>query len=135
MTDHTPPPPAASGANARPALVRRPQFWTAVELLTSASAITCKWGNPAGGSDRGLTTNVAHVTEEQAAAMIAHFGESGYSCYEELQGTRCVRETPPSVDGQAGESHFIRDDVWIATHWVNAGPDRYTHDIVAAIFG
>ncbi|KRC60831.1 hypothetical protein ASE14_07620 [Agromyces sp. Root81] len=108
---------------------------TAVDLLTTNSAITCNWGGPAGGSDRGLTTNIAHVTEEQAVAMLAHFGAMGYSCYEELEGTRCVTETPESADGQSGESHFIREGVWIATLWMNAGPDGYTNDIVAAIFG
>ncbi|WP_022893906.1 hypothetical protein [Agromyces subbeticus] len=107
---------------------------TAVELLEANAAVTCTWASPAGGSDRGLTTNAATVSEAERAAMLAHFGEKGYVCYEELEGTRCVIETAPSPDGQSGESHFFRDDVWIATHWVNAGPDGYTHDIVAAIF-
>ncbi|MEF3403276.1 hypothetical protein [Agromyces sp. CCNWLW203] len=107
----------------------------AVALLTSNSDISCHWGSDQGGSGRGLTTNVAHVNDEQAAAMLANFNESGYSCYEEFEGTRCVSETPMSADGQAGESHFVREGVWIATLWVNAGPDGYTHDIVAAIFG
>ena len=34
-----------------------------------------------------------------------------------------------------GESHFIRDGIWIATKWVNASPDGYTHDMVTTIFG
>lgn len=107
---------------------------TAAELLTANAVITCTWATPNGGSDRGLTTNVAAVSEAERAAMSAHFGANGYACYEELEGTRCVIETAPSPDGQSGESHFLRDDVWIATHWVNTGPDGYTHDIVAAIF-
>lgn len=107
----------------------------AAALLTSNAVVTCTWATPNGGSDRGLTTNVAAVTPAESAEMLAHFGASGFACYEELDGTRCVIETTPGADGQSGESHFFRDDVWIATHWVNAGPDGYTHDIVTAIFG
>ncbi|MCI2956352.1 hypothetical protein MN032_01500 [Agromyces atrinae] len=32
-------------------------------------------------------------------------------------------------------SSFFRDGIWIATHWVNTGPDGYTHNIVPALFG
>lgn len=108
---------------------------TAIARLDTTKQVTCKWANPLGGSDRGLTTNVAAVDAEQSVAMQDHFVATGHTCYAELEGTRCVTETPPSPDGQAGESHFFRDGVWIATKWVNAGPDGYTHDIVAAIFG
>ncbi|MFD4421799.1 hypothetical protein ACFWN7_09875 [Agromyces sp. NPDC058484] len=107
----------------------------AVHVLETTTKVTCKWGNPKGGSDRGLTTNVAVVDVAQATAMREHFETVGYSCYDELEGTRCVIETEPTPDGQSGESHFLRDDVWVATLWVNAGPDGYTHDIVTAIFG
>jgi hypothetical protein len=34
-----------------------------------------------------------------------------------------------------GESHFLREGIWIATRWGGNGPDGSTHDIVAAIFG
>lgn len=108
---------------------------TAAGLLESIARLTCKWGHPNGGSDRGLTTNVAVVDAQQAADMRAHFEAVGYSCYEEMEGVRCVVETEPTDDGQSGESHFFREGVWIATRWVNAGPDGYTHDIVTALFG
>lgn len=108
---------------------------SAIAMLDTSTRVSCKWGNPNGGSDRGLTTNVAAVAVEQAVAMQDHFVAAGYSCYPELEGTRCVIETAPSPDGQSGESHFFREGVWIATLWVNAGPDGYTRDIVAAIFG
>lgn len=107
----------------------------AVAMLESTTVVTCKWGSPNGASDRGVTTNVARIDPRRAAEVTAHFETVGYRCYEELDGMRCVTETEPSPDGQAGESHFLRDDVWVATLWVNAGPDGYTHDIVAAIFG
>lgn len=107
----------------------------ATALLGSKAALTCAWGSPGGGSGRGLTTNVAPVTPEESARMLEHFAGAGYDCFEELGGTRCIVQTPASADGQSGESHFLREGIWVATLWVNAGPDGYTHDIVTAIFG
>ncbi|RZS68611.1 hypothetical protein EV187_1042 [Agromyces ramosus] len=102
--------------------------------VTSQSAITCKWA--AGGpTDRGLFTDIAYISPLQMTELPTRLQQLGQTCYEELQGTRCVYETPKTDDGNAGESHFFRDGIWIATHWINAGPDGYTHDIVAALFG
>ncbi|WP_159599933.1 hypothetical protein [Agromyces humi] len=106
-----------------------------VTVLEATKLLTCKWASPNGGTDRGITTNVASLTPEQQASTIAHAQASGFDCYQELGGTRCVTETAPSADGQSGESHFLRDGVWIATVWINLQPDGYTHDMVAAIFG
>ena len=161
----SPPPPAAEGIVAIPAscgeiytrdwaselapLVLNPEWTTspdsgvhygsrdqgAVELLATTTRLTCNWGHPSGGSGAGLTTNVARVDAAQSAAMQARFAAEGYACYAELEGTRCLTETEPGPDGQSGESHFFREDVWLATLWVNTGPYGYTHDIVAALFG
>lgn len=38
-------------------------------------------------------------------------------------------------NGTVGESHFLREGVWLATWWLNIAPDGYTHDIVAALWG
>lgn len=106
-----------------------------ISVLEATEKVTCVWGNPNGGSDSGgLTTNVAAITSEQSADVIAHMKKIGYSCYEELAGTRCVVETPGD-NGTVGESHFIREGIWSATWWLNVSPDGYTHDIVTAIFG
>ncbi|WP_139415997.1 hypothetical protein [Agromyces laixinhei] len=101
---------------------------------TSQSAITCKWASN-GPSDRGLFTDIAYISPLQMNELPARLQQLGQTCYTELHGTRCVYETTRTADGNAGESHFFRDGIWIATHWVNAGPDGYTHDIVAALFG
>ncbi|SFR79459.1 hypothetical protein SAMN05428970_2558 [Agromyces sp. CF514] len=115
------------------------RMWSSNEaangVLASERAVTCIWGNPAGGSDRSLVTVVAPIDVPMEASMPLSLASDGFECYEELDGVRCVSETPPSDDGQSGESHFFRDGVWIATRWSNAGPDGYTHDIVTAIFG
>ena len=47
---------------------------------------------------------------------------------------RCIDQHEAEA-GAWGESHFLREGVWIATGWVNAGPNGYTHDMVTTIFG
>jgi len=54
-------------------------------------------------------------------------------CDDESGGTRCVIEREESATW--GESHFVRDGIWIATRWGVSGPSGCTADIVAAIFG
>ncbi|MEJ3404477.1 hypothetical protein WDJ51_07015 [Rathayibacter sp. YIM 133350] len=104
--------------------------------LAATTRLTCIWAMPGGPNDVAhLATNVAAVTDDQKTAALARMSAAGFTCYDELEGTRCVTETAPSADGVAGESHFVRDGVWVATSWLNAQPDGYTHDIVAAIFG
>ena len=105
-----------------------------VSVIDGAEKLTCVWGNPKGGSDSGLTTNLVWVTAEQSAAVKARLAAAGMTCYEELGGLRCVTETKADADGSFGESHFLRDSIWLATHYVNAGPDGYTHDIIANVW-
>lgn len=102
-------------------------------MLEGTTHLTCIWATPEGGSDVGITTNVASLTDVQQQETLAHLRGLGYDCYDELEGTRCVVEQEGEV-GAFGESHFLRSGVWIATGWVNAAPDGYTHDIVASIF-
>ena len=104
-------------------------------LLATTKQLTCHWGAPDGGSGRFIVTNIAALTIEQQAGAIANAQTNGFSCYPELDGTRCVIETVPDNDGQLGESHFFRDGIWIATLWTNLQPDGYTQDIVEALFG
>lgn len=102
--------------------------------LQAATVLICNWASEVGGSGQGIITNVASITAEQQADLTASIGSLGFPCYDELDGLRCVTER--SDDGASwGESHFIRDGIWIATKWVNASPDGYTHDMVNTIFG
>jgi hypothetical protein len=102
-------------------------------VLEAAAAVTCMWGNASGGGDVGLTTNVAVLTEPQQADVTARMNGLGYSCFAELKGLRCVTETTADA-GSWGESHFLREGLWLATKWVNASPEGYTHDIVNTLF-
>ncbi|TFC13969.1 hypothetical protein E3O19_11555 [Cryobacterium algoritolerans] len=104
------------------------------KLIDTADKLTCIWGNPKGGSDSRLTTNLVWVTAEQSAAVKARLAAAGMTCYAELGGLRCVSETTGDAGALSGESHFLRDGIWLATHYVNSGPDGYTHDIIAHVW-
>ncbi|TFD17161.1 hypothetical protein E3T37_16445 [Cryobacterium sp. TMT2-10] len=99
----------------------------------SADKLTCVWGSAAGASGTGVSTNLVWVTPEQSAAAQARLVAAGMNCYEELGGMRCIVEGV-NAGGTQGESHFLRDGIWLATRYVNAGPDGYTHDMVANIW-
>ncbi|WP_400996255.1 hypothetical protein [Agromyces sp. GXQ0307] len=107
----------------------------ALPVLQDTSQLTCAWLPPDGGDGRvGLVTNVASVDESQAAAAIAAFQAAGQECYEEEGGTRCVVEFE-GVAGSAGESHFLREGLWIATRWDGPAVSGYTLDIATQLFG
>ncbi|AMB57652.1 hypothetical protein [Microterricola viridarii] len=101
--------------------------------LQAAAPLTCRWGNEQGGSDRALVTNVAQLHGDQSEASLARMNAIGYDCYDELGGTRCIVESKDD-NGTWGESHFLRDGVWVATRWMNIAPDGYTHDIVNTLW-
>lgn len=102
-------------------------------ILKAGDPLRCQWGHESGGSDRSLKTAVVAVTADQSAVVLARLQAREFSCYEELGGTRCVLEENDD-NGTSGESHFVRDGVWIATRWMNMAPDGYTHDIVNTLW-
>jgi hypothetical protein len=103
-------------------------------LIDGAEHLTCVWADPNGGSGSGLTSNVVFVSAEQSETAHQRLLALGENCYEELGGIRCVVETAQGEEGIAGESHFLRDGIWLATRYVNAGPDGYTLDMVGTIW-
>ena len=102
-------------------------------VIDTAENLNCIWGAAAGGSDTGVVTDLVWVTPEQSGAVKARLEEAGLRCYEELEGLRCVIQTT-TESGTFGESHFLRDGIWLATKYTNAGPDGYTHDIIANVW-
>ena len=101
--------------------------------LQASDPLYCLWASDEGPSHLFLVTNVAALPAEQPAATLARMQALNYSCYEELGGTRCILEENDD-DGTWGESHFLRDGVWVATRWMNVAPDGYTHDIVDTLW-
>jgi hypothetical protein len=100
------------------------------EMVRSLEFLECTWG---GAGEVGIVTAVAKVSEEQATEARAVMESSGYDCYEQREGIRCViRE---ELEGNTlGESHFFRDDVWVSTFWLNAPIRGYTENIVDALW-
>lgn len=102
-------------------------------VLKATTGVTCVWAAAGGGSGEGLTTNVAFLTDAQQASVEARLKVLGFTCSEQQGGLRCDIDHV-TEEGAWGESHFIRDGIWIATNWVNSHPDGYTEDIVSAVF-
>lgn len=105
-----------------------------LELLDSgAPTIRCSWGVP---SSFGLATNVTIVTQAQADGVGAALRERGFSCETTGDETRCEmteRFSDPNMSG--GETHVLRANAWVSTHWLNFAPAGYTDDIVKQLFG
>ncbi|MGO3886490.1 MAG: hypothetical protein ACTJHU_09350 [Mycetocola sp.] len=101
------------------------------ELIRSHTTLHCAWG---GAGEYGLSTNVTVVTSDVQERVLARLGELGFECGDDGNGTRCVlNEVWDQASG--GETHVLRDGLWIATDWVNFGPSNYTSDIVNTLFG
>ncbi len=101
------------------------------EHLRSLEYLQCTWG--AAGED-GIVTAVARVTEEQSAQALAILEEGDFACNDLQQGTRCVSRE--ETDGDVvGETHFLRDDVWLSSLWLNAPVRGYTENMIAALWG
>lgn len=107
-----------------------------LEIMDTAPTIRCSWGQP---SEFGLATNVTIVTEAQSADLLAALQNQGMSCADEGAATVCRIETEHMMDGEpyatVGETHYLRGNGWIATHWINFGPEGYTNDIAQTLWG
>ncbi|WP_111719465.1 hypothetical protein [Homoserinimonas sp. OAct 916] len=103
------------------------------QVIENNKHITCVFAKPSGGGEAGINTNVVQVDVTTAAAVTARLKALGQNCYEELSGVRCVMENKHE-EGMYGESHFLRDDIWLATGYGNMGPDGYTHHIIGNIW-
>ena len=106
----------------------------ALEVLDSGvPTLRCSWGVP---SDYGLATNVTITTPAQASGLTKAMRDRGFSCSESAGETRCeLSENFSDPVGAAGETHVLRGNIWVATHWLNFAPDGYTEDIVEQLFG
>ncbi|MBT2498632.1 hypothetical protein J7E25_05950 [Agromyces sp. ISL-38] len=105
-----------------------------VTVLEATTVLECNWVPETNAGHVFLVTGVATLTPEQQSSTLDYLAGTDFDCYQELEGTRCVVEGAEGGENW-GESHFVREGIWIATRWGGSGPSGYTHDIVAAIFG
>ena len=103
------------------------------QLLVPNSKLTCQWGKATGPSDVGLVTTLAQIDPETDSLVRSRLNTLGWTCFDSAGGVRCVTEGS-DANGTWGESHFLRDGVWISTRWSNLAPDGYTADIVGTLW-
>lgn len=103
------------------------------QLLGPNTRLTCQWGQESGAGDTGLVTTLAQIDSTTDSLVRSRLNTLGWTCYDSSGGVRCVTEGT-DANGSWGESHFLRDGVWIATRWSNLAPDGYTADIVLTIW-
>ncbi|PZU37985.1 MAG: hypothetical protein DI573_10630 [Microbacterium sp.] len=108
------------------------QIVEALEVIESgAPSIRCSWGVP---SEVGLATNVTIVDTAQATLLRETLPAKGLVCEEAGQGTLCTMSGTNDV-ADFGETHYLRGNGWISTHWINYDPEGYTDDIVGMLWG
>ena len=98
-------------------------------VLDDSDYLLCQWAMPDGPSGAGVSTTVAWVDTQDSALVESHLRDRGDSCSEQQEGLRCTTQGS-NEEGYFGESHFLRDGIWVATEYSNAGPEGYTRDIV-----
>lgn len=104
----------------------------ALEIIEAgAPSIRCSWGVP---SEVGLATNVTIVDAAEAALLLERLPANGLACESFADGTLCRVSAENSV-ADFGETHFVRGNGWVATHWINFDPEGYTEDIVRTLWG
>lgn len=105
------------------------------QAVAAGQSLRCTWGVP---SEVGLATHVSLIDDAQADAVISALQSSGLTCAAHGSGTLCriVVDTPDEEGGHVwGESHYLAGNAWVATAWLNFGPDGYTEDIVTTLWG
>lgn len=123
---------AADGApNTAAGLAYRPTTDSLLEpLLATPGSLRCSWGDP---TSRGLLTTIASIGKTSAANVVTRLESLGAKCYAEFSGTRCVR-TMSGTGGPRGESHLLRNGIWISTYWTAFSPDGYTAELAKHVF-
>lgn len=100
-------------------------------LRSGAQTLRCSWGLP---SSYGLASNVTIVDADQAEVVRDALASAGFACGDLAGGTVCrVQQT--DEENAFGESHYLRANGWVSTRWINFGPQGYTEDIVATLWG
>ncbi len=100
-------------------------------LRSGAQTLRCSWGLP---SSYGLATNVTIVDADQAKVVRESLASAGFACGDLAGGTVCrVQQT--EEENSFGESHYLLANGWVSTRWINFGPQGYTEDIVATLWG
>lgn len=105
-----------------------------VSILAGRPSLDCYWLDESGGTDAAVLTVATEVSPEESAAVEARLVALGFAHQKDRGGIRYFVES--RVDAQSkGESHFLRDGVWLATNWYGFGPWGYTRHMAENVFG
>ena len=116
---------AWTGVREAPAGTSDPQL---LGMLAGQISCDCFWLDAGGGDRAAVLTTVMPVDAERAATIANRLVERGFGQQQVHGGTRFFIED--RVDGETvGESHFVRDGLWLATNWYGFGPWGYTAHI------
>lgn len=99
-------------------------------VIEDSHHLDCSWGS---AGDYGLTTSITRVDAETSEKVLQRMSELGYQCHDESQGTRCVSSSWQQGT-HIGESHFVRNGIWVATHWINFAPSGYTEGLIQQLW-
>lgn len=104
-----------------------------VAMLAGRPSLDCFWLDATGGSESAVLTVATEISAEESAAVEARLVALGFAHQRDRGGIRYFVES--RVDGQSrGESHFLRDGVWLATNWYGFGPWGYTRHMAENVF-
>ena len=104
------------------------------EMIRNSPRLECTW-HRSNADTAGIETSVVEVDQASVSAIGTRLQALGYAPLNELGGVRYVIENVRSDGTHYGESHMLRDGIWFATRWVQYGPDGYSADMVAQVFG
>jgi hypothetical protein len=100
-----------------------------LRALLADAELDCHWTQ----EQAGLLTRVAEVDDRERALAIDRLESLGFTQLSEHGGVRYFVERSAAT-GPTGESHFFREGLWFATHWLGHGQYGYTADMVRSVF-
>ena len=104
-----------------------------VSLLRGKPSLDCFWLDEGGGAEAAVLTVAAEPGPEVVEVVKARLSALGYSHENERGGVRFFTETRENGESR-GESHFVRDGIWLATNWYGFGPWGYTSHMAKNVF-
>jgi hypothetical protein len=119
-----------TGAREAPAGSTDPQLLT---MLPTQLSLDCFWLDETGGTKAAVLTVASEPGPEVTAAVEARLVELGFGRQTDRGGVRYFAEHRIGTESR-GESHFVRDGVWLATNWYGFGPWGYTGHMAENVF-
>jgi hypothetical protein len=103
-------------------------------IIDTNQSLPCIWVTAAGGSGIAVATTVVVVDVAESEQVADRLRSLGFTCVDEREGLRCETQTT-STEGTFGESHFLRDDLWVSTQYGDVPlPEGYTLDIINSLW-